>query len=63
VLVQVLSLVAVACLFGFVASVIVYRAGNVAPVWSIAIALLVFLLLTATVLAILVFAKNRACPN
>jgi predicted membrane-bound mannosyltransferase len=62
-LVQLLSLVALACLFGLVASVVVYRAGSMAPVWSIAIAVLVLLLLTAAVLAILVFAKNRAFPN
>jgi hypothetical protein len=62
-LVQVLSLVIVACLFGFVASVIVYRAGSVAPVWSMAVAVVVLLVLTATILAIFVFAKNRAFPT
>ena len=62
-LIQLLSLVALACLFGLVASVVVYRAGSMAPMWSIAIAVLVLLLLTAAVLAILVFAKNRAFPN
>lgn len=62
-LVQVLSLVAVACLFGLVASIVVYRAGSVAPVWSMAIAVLVLAVLTAAVVAILVFAKNRAFPN
>ena len=62
-LVQVLSLIVVACLFGFVASIVVYRAGRVAPVWSMAIAVLVLAVLTAAVVAILVFAKNRAFPN
>ena len=62
-LIQLLSLVALACLFGLVASVVVYRAGSMAPMWSIAIAVLILLLLTAAVLAILVFAKNRAFPN
>jgi len=62
-LVQVLSLLAVACVFGLVASIVVYRAGNVAPVWSMAIAVLVLAVLTAAVVAILVFAKNRAFPN
>ena len=59
-LVQMLSLVAVACVFGMVASIVVYRAGSVAPVWSMAIAVLVLAVLTAVVLAILVFAKNKA---
>jgi hypothetical protein len=59
-LVPLLSVVAVACLFGLVASIVVHRAGSVAPVWSIAIAVLVLLVLTAAVVAILVFAKNRA---
>jgi hypothetical protein len=58
-----LSVVAVACVFGLVASIVVYRAGSVAPVWSIAIAVLVLLVLTAAVVAILVFAKNRAFQN
>ena len=62
-LVQVLSLIVVACLFGLVASIVVYRAGRVAPVWSMAIAVLVLAVLTAAVVAILVFVKNRAFPN
>ena len=62
-LVQVLSLVVAACVFGLVASIVVYRAGRVAPVWSMAIAVLVLAVLTAAVVAILVFAKNKAFPN
>jgi hypothetical protein len=62
-LLQVLSIVVIAGVFGLVASVVVYRAGNVAPVWSIAIALLVVLFLTVAAFAILVFVKNRAFPN
>jgi len=62
-LLQVLVLLAAACLAGLVASVVVYRASNVAPVWSIALALLVVLVLTAAAFAILVFAKNRAFPS
>ena len=61
--IQVLSLIVVACLFGLVASIVVYRAGSVAPVWSMAIAVLVLAVLTAAVVAILVFAKNKAFPN
>jgi len=52
-----------ACLFGLVASVVVYRAGSAAPLWSMAVAVLVLLVLTTVVIAILVFAKNRAFPN
>lgn len=62
-LLQVLSLIVVACLFGLLASVVVYRAGSVAPLWSMAVAVAVLLVLTAAAVAILVFAKNRAFPN
>jgi len=62
-LIPVLSVVAVACLFGLVASVVVYRAGSVAPVWSIALAVIVLVVLTAVVVAILVVARNTAFPN
>jgi hypothetical protein len=58
-----LSLVVVACLFGLVASIVVYHAGSVAPVWSMAIAVIVLAVLTAAIVAILVYAKNRAFPN
>ena len=61
--IQVLSLIVVAYLFGLVASIVVYRAGSVAPVWSMAIAVLVLAVLTAAVVAILVFAKNKAFPH
>jgi hypothetical protein len=60
---QVLSLVAAACVVGLAASVVIYRASNVAPVWSMVIAVLVVLLLAAAAVAILVFAKHRAFPN
>jgi hypothetical protein len=62
-LLQVLSLAVAACLFGLVASVIVYRASHVAPVWNIVIALLVVLVLTATALAIFLFIRDRAFQN
>jgi len=51
-----------ACLFGLLASVLVYRVSNVAPVWNIVVAVLVALVLTAAAFAILVFVKNRAFP-
>ena len=62
-LLPLLSLIVVACLFGLVASVVVYRAGSVAPLWSMAVAVAVLLVLTAAAVAILVVAKNRAFPN
>jgi|KBSMisStandDraft_5_1062788.scaffolds.fasta_scaffold12216_5 hypothetical protein len=59
---QLFWLIAGACLFGLVASVVVHRAANVAPVWSIGIALAVVLALAAAAFAILMFARQRAFP-
>jgi hypothetical protein len=57
---QLLWLIVAACVFGLAASVVVYRAGNVAPIWSIGIALSVAIALAAAAFAILMLAKERA---
>ena len=51
-----------ACVFGLVASVVVYRASGMRPVWSIVTALVVVLVLAAAAFAILMLAKARAFP-
>jgi hypothetical protein len=51
-----------ACVFGLVASVVVYRASSMRPVWSIVTALVVVLVLAAAAFAILMLAKASAFP-
>ena len=57
-----LWLIVGACFFGLVASVVVYRASSMRPVWSIVTALMVVLVLAAAAFAILMLAKARAFP-
>ena len=51
-----------ACVFGLVASVVVYRASGMRPVWSIVTALIVVLVLAAAAFAMLMLAKASAFP-
>jgi hypothetical protein len=56
------GLIVGACVFGLVASVVVYRASGMRPVWSIVTALVVVLVLAMVAFAILMLAKARAFP-
>lgn len=56
------GLIVGACVFGLVASVVVYRASGMRPVWSIVTALIVALVLATAAFTILMLAKARAFP-
>lgn len=60
---QALLLVVVAGAFGLAASMLVRHTSNIAPVWSVAAAILLVMVLAGVALTILIVAKNRAFPN
>ena len=60
---QVLLVVVVACAFSLAASMLVQRASNIAPVWSVVAAIVLVMVLAGVALTILIVAKKRAFPN